>query len=155
MTVAYDFKQQLAQGQQHEHQLDEVFRKWFRIMPATRDQQRQGIDRIFYHVKDAKTYTVEYKADSLAGKTGNAFVETVSVDTANKPGWAVSSQATMLVYLVVDPETIYCIWMAKLRSKLQARMATYQERTAQNAGYKTHGLLVPLHEFEKIAHLVL
>jgi hypothetical protein len=150
----YQFESKLAEGQEYERQLDAVFAKWFQVLPATPAQQRQGIDRTFWHVKDNKSYSVEYKADSVAGRTGNAFVETISVDTTNKPGWAVSSQADMLVYLVTEPQTIYCIWMIKLRSHLADWEAKYATKTAQNQGYRTHGILVPLTEFEAIASLV-
>ena len=112
-TITYDFNTQLAEGIAHERQLDEFFLTQYQglltIAQATPAQQRQGIDRLFTSISTGEVDTVEYKADSLAGKTGNAFIETVSVDTANKPGWAVASEAKYLVYLVTDPQTI---WLA-------------------------------------------
>lgn len=151
----YQFDAKLAEGQEYERKIDTVFAKWFQILPATPQQQRQGIDRMFWHVKDEKRYAVEYKADSVAGKTGNAFVETISVDTTNKPGWAVSSEADMLVYMITEPETIYAIPMARIRRELPRWQEQYVTKTAQNDGYKTHGVLVPLAELEKIAILVM
>ena len=154
MTVIYDFNKQLALGQAYEQHLDDLMRKWFAITPATKVQQQRGIDRVFHH-KDGSVYLVEYKADMLAGSTGNAFVETVSVDTADRPGWAYSSQATMLIYLVTQPETVYCIWMARLRLQLERWKAAYPAAHADNGRYRTHGILVPLAEFEMIASLAL
>lgn len=150
----YQFQAQLAEGQAHERHLDDVFAKWFAIKPATAAQQRLGIDRIFRH-RDGSVYQVEYKADSLAGKTGNAFVETISVDTTGKPGWAITSQATTLVYMVTEPETVYVIPMVRIRTLLPRWQAVYRTTTAQNDGYQTHGVLVPLAEFEKISILTL
>ena len=40
------------------------------------------------------------------------------MDTEQRPGWAYSSQASLLVYLVTDPQTIYVISMARLRRNL-------------------------------------
>lgn len=148
----YRFDKQLAIGEAWEQRLDQFFLARFRvrILPASMEEQRRGIDRLFVSQSGAQD-TVEYKADSLAGHTGNAFIETVSVDTTGKPGWAISSQAKYLVYLVVDPETIYFISMQRVRAKLPRWKAIYKEVSAQNNGYKTLGLLVPLDELERIA----
>ena len=151
-TATYDFKEQLAEGQAYERRLDQHFSQFnIEIRPATMDEQREGIDRFFTHRKTGKVDAMEYKADSLAGRTGNAFIETVSVDTTNKPGWAVASKARYLVYLVTDPETIYLIDMRALHVALPVWKARYPVRQAQNFGYRTHGLLVPLLELERIA----
>ncbi len=153
MTRQYGFFEQLAIGEAYERRLDEHFRQSLdiaRITPATRMQQSAGIDRVWY-LKDGRITTVEYKADDKAGRTGNAFVETISVDTANKPGWAVASAAILLAYLVTEPETIYLIAMDKLRAELPRWQRQYRTTYAQNDGYRTHGVLVPLAEFERIA----
>jgi hypothetical protein len=151
-AITYDFQQQLAEGQAYERQLDQHFSRFdIDIRPAMMDEQRQGIDRFFTHRPTGIVDTMEYKADSLAGKTGNAFVETISVDTTNKPGWAVASKAKYLVYLVTEPETIYLVSMKQLRQELPRWQATYRTTSAANDGYRTHGVLVPLHELERIA----
>lgn len=147
----YDFKQQLARGQTHEHFLDTFFNEWFVICEATRDQQRQGIDRIFTDNNTAAVHTVEYKADTTASRTGNAFVETISVDTANKPGWAYSSQADWLFYYLPQDGLIYFWKFFALRRHLPRWAKQFPTRAIPNNGYKTHGLLVPLDEFERYA----
>lgn len=151
--TTYAFGEQLAIGEAWEHRIDAFFLGRFpvHITHATPEQQRKGIDRLFESFASGEIDTVEYKADSLAGKTGNAFIETVSVDTTGKPGWALSSQAKYLVYLVTEPETIYFIAMRRLRSALPHWRQLYREAAAQNDGYRTVGLLVPLHELERIA----
>ena len=153
MTKQYGFFEQLAIGEAYERRLDEHFEQALDIaliMPATRMQQGAGIDRI-WHLKDGRITTVEYKADEKAGRTGNAFVETISVDTTQKPGWAVASTAMLLAYLVTEPETIYLIAMGRLRAELPRWQRQYRTTYAQNDGYRTHGVLVPLAEFERIA----
>ena len=153
MTKQYGFFEQLAIGEAYERRLDDHFRQALdiaTIMPATRMQQGAGIDRI-WHMQDGRLATVEYKADDRAGRTGNAFVETISVDTTQKPGWAVSSAAMLLAYMVTQPETIYLIAMARLRAELPRWQRQYRTTYAQNDGYRTHGVLVPLAEFERIA----
>jgi hypothetical protein len=148
--TTYTFDTQLAQGQAYERRLDEFFQRFgLTIRPATADEQRRGIDRWFIDATTMESY--EYKADSIAGATGNAFIETVSVDVMQKPGWAWSSQATYLVYLVTEPETIYLISMRRLRRHLPIWQLRYRTVQAANDGYNTIGVLVPLRELEAIA----
>jgi hypothetical protein len=154
IKVVYDFKRQLRKGEAYERHLDVLFAVDYSITPATHEQQRAGIDRIFTRRIDGKRFTIEYKADSKAGATGNAFIETTSVDTTSKAGWATSSQADILVYLVTEPQTIYCIALSKLRTKLERWQRKYREVAVRNKGYRTIGLLVPLHELEAIADCV-
>jgi len=147
----YDFKQQLHDGQLHENKLDEFFGRWYDIRPATPAEQRQGIDRHFTNRDTGRQITIEYKTDHTAGRTGNAFVETISVDTHHKPGWAHTSQAEILIYHIPEPETTYAIRLSALRSQLARWEAKYPKRAIPNKGYRTHGILVPLAEFERIA----
>lgn len=154
--ATYQFAEQLAVGEAWEAHLDAFFGGQFpvEIRPASMEEQRKGIDRLFVSKRTGAIDAVEYKADRLAGKTGNAFIETVSVDATGKPGWAVASQARYLVYLVTEPETIYFIAMRRVRAALPRWRAQYAEARAQNDGYQTVGLLVPLHELERIAMTV-
>jgi hypothetical protein len=147
----YSFQRQLAQGEEGEKFLDEFFSPDFHIQRATREEQRQGIDRRFSHKRTGRKWAVEYKTDARAGQTGNAFVETESVSAGHKAGWALSSRADFLVYFVPEPATIYLLPMAAVRRKLQDWAARYPSRQVANVGYVTTGLLVPLHEFERIA----
>ena len=153
-TQTYDFTAQLRIGQEHERLLDSRLGDLFEIAAATAGEQRQGIDRHFTHRKSGAGYLVEYKADSKAGRTNNAFVETVSVDSTGKLGWAFTSRADVLIYLVTHPETIYCIPLRQLRSQLFRWLWEYPSAQAQNNGYTTYGILVPLTEFEAIASVV-
>jgi hypothetical protein len=44
--------------------------------------------------------------------------------------------------------------MKRLRQELPRWQATYRTTSAANDGYRTHGVLVPLHELERIAIVV-
>lgn len=141
--MMYDFNRQLADGEVGEAFLDDFFRsRGHTIRLATREEQRQGVDR-FITAPDGREMKVEYKTDHLAARTGNAFVETVSVDTAGKPGWALTTQADYVVYYV-PPLFIVVLPIMSLRWALPGWMREYPSRRAANDGYQTHGLLVPL-----------
>lgn len=159
--TAYSFATQLAQGEAGEQYLDRFFGAWFRITPATARQQRRGIDRIMHHDRTGQSWAFEYKTDSRAGRTGNAFVEIISQDWGderrNVRGWAVTCAADFLAYFVTggDAECIYILRPGRIREHLQRWAARYPRRSVPNAsGYSTVGLLVPLDEFERIAEAV-
>jgi hypothetical protein len=157
----YSSDTQLAMGVQGEEALDQFFGRWYDITPVDMTAQRAGIDRVFVERESKQSFTVEYKTDATAGRTGNAFVETISIDPnpgqhrlARRLGWAVRSQATALIYYIPDPETIYLISMRRLRRQLPRWREEYPVRRIPNRGYHTVGLLVPLDEFECIARKV-
>ena len=162
--MTYSFDTQKARGDAGEQFLD----RWFAaartcgagtgeydVQPATREEQRRGIDRIFTHRRTGKRLTVEYKTDYKAAQTGNAFVETVSVDTTGKAGWAHSSEANYLIYFIPGDGLIYILALEVLRRELPRWVREYPLRVAQNEGYATHGILVPLDEFERCAEVVI
>lgn len=148
----YDFDRQMRQGDEAALFLDTFFRgKGYTIREATRDEQRAGIDRAFTSPRDGKTWLVEYKADSAAARTGNAFIETISVDAAGKMGWALTAKADILVYYVPPTGTIYVIQFKAIQWELPRWIRDYPPRHAQNNGYSTHGIIIPLAELEKAA----
>ncbi|MEZ4614513.1 MAG: hypothetical protein R2867_03220 [Caldilineaceae bacterium] len=148
----YEMRKQLHKGEAAEAALDRHFADRFHVVAATRKQQRQGIDRIFTQRASGQIYTMEYKTDWTAARTGNAFVETISVDREGIPGWVYTSHAEWLVYFVPANFTIYLIAFADLRARLPHWLATYKPSPPiPNRGYNTHGILVPLAEFACIA----
>jgi hypothetical protein len=149
--MTYSFRKQFAFGKKHESRLDRLFADRFSIKPASRAQERSGIDRIFTEIDTGKTYTIQYKSDKTAARTGNAFVETVSVDVQGKPGWAVSCQADFIIYYVVDSGPAYILRPKDIRKRVSTWQRKYDQRKIPNRGYHTVGLLVPLREFEQLA----
>ncbi len=145
-------QEQLSKGEEAELLLDNHFSDRFLIQPATREQQRQGIDRIFTLRTTHKSYPIEYKTDWTAGRTGNAFIETVSVDTMNILGWVYTSQAEWLLYYVPAREVIYILRFSALRERIEHWIEEYgPEKAIPNDGYFTRGIVVPLEKVQECA----
>lgn len=141
--MVYDFNHQLGEGEQGEAFLDAFLQsRGHSIRSATRDEQRQGIDRVIT-TPHGEVWKVEYKTDFKAVQTGNAFIETVSVDSADKFGWALTAQADYLIYYLPG-QTIYVLPFKNLHWALPGWIRDYPQRKARNNGYDTHGVLVPL-----------
>jgi len=151
----YEFNIQLAHGEDGEHFLDKFFSNKFVIYNVTMQQQRQGIDRIFKSKATGKMLKVEYKTDYIAHKTGNVFIETVSVDSNDKKGWIYTSMADYLIYYVVEYSLIYTIHFNTLRKLLPIWLKKYPVKKSPNKDYFTHGVIVPLTEFEKYSKAII
>jgi hypothetical protein len=146
--MTYTFGAQKARGDVGEAFLDQVFAAEYEIRPATRPEQRRGIDRIFVHRPTGRRLAVEYKTDY-------------------KAGWAYSSEADYLIHYIPGDELIYVIALEVLRRELPRWVREYPLRAAQNAcacatgageGDATHAhgvRLVPLDEFEEHAEAVI
>ncbi len=148
---SYNFNRQYLQGEQGATFLDRYFSRWFEIERVDAKVQREGIDRYFTTRDHKRRLAVEYKTDETASRTGNAFIETISVDTSDKPGWIYTSKADYLFYYLPTRAVIYMLNMDLLRQRLSNWQAHYPVRKIPNTGYHTHGLLVPLSELEKFA----
>ena len=147
----HDFSGSLEKGVNWEFYVDGVLASHgFDIAVVTRADQRNGIDRRIS--KDSGMWEIEIKTDFKAAETGNAFIEVVSVDTAGKDGWAYTSTADCIGYMVPHLGEIYMIKPSALRRILPQWESRYPTRAAQNNGYKTHGACVPLPELKKLAY---
>lgn len=158
MTI-HAFGERLTDGERGETFLDAFFGLFYEVLKVGRDEQRSGIDRRFNtlwpegdYIQDEpmQLVPIEYKTDFRTQDTGNVFIETVSVDTADKAGWAYSSQSAYLVYYIPALWRIYIVRMAKLRYACQTWEWRYSTAKAHNSNYDTHGLKVPVEEFERI-----
>ena len=147
----YDFQEQLKQGQKEERYLDSRFSKWFTITPATMDEQRNGLDRWFDDGK--RRMAIEYKADKVSQRTGNAFIETVSVQSTikTKPGWAYTSCSDYIMYYVLGLEVVYLLDTEELKTVIDSWCDKFPSRTVPNRGYSTIGILVPLDVLESFS----
>lgn len=155
-----DFAECLEFGQSGESLLDRHFSKDWNIDLANRWQQRQGIDRIFLNRETNAKYTIEYKTDTIASQTGNAFLEiSILAKPQHKPGWAYTCAADFLFYFV-PLATIYIVRPDTLRRHLSAWIAAYPLKKVQTHGhdkyqsYQTQGVLVPLKELAKIGKVI-
>jgi hypothetical protein len=153
LMPVYHFDEQNLRGGKGESFLDSFFaERGHYIQKATRGQQRVGIDRVF--LKDGGALQVEYKTDLLAHRTGKAFVETISSDSSGKQGWAYTSRADVIVYFIPGLSVIFVVPPARLREQLERWQQAYPTRSAPNQDYATHGILVPIEEFERQASQV-
>lgn len=152
-------KEQLKRGKKHEAKLDDYFSDDWEIVGLSRSHERKGLgDRVFINRQTSEVLLVEYKSDETATRTGNAFVETISVDTQEKPGWVHTCQADYIFYYLPLDSLIYILKPETLRKHLprwQDKHPTRPTAEGTNKGYQTWGVLVPLCEFEKVAAKVL
>lgn len=159
MTAAYDMNTQLSQSRVRDSEIDKHFADSWQIEPVGRLFEKVGIDRIWTHKATGRRWSVEYKHDTLAHKTGNIFVETTSVDTADKKGWAYTSTAQLLVYYVVEGEYAFVLRMHEIWRRLpgweqfyEAKHATTSDENGQS--YKTWGVLIPIQTFRAASEKV-
>lgn len=140
---------QFSTGKQVEAFLDDFFRRQgYTIKQTTRHQERVLClgDRVFTSPTGQVT-GVEYKSGIQSKFTGNIFLETVSVDTFEKPGWVYTCQADFILYACLLNHKILVFRPADLRARIDELKSKFKEvKTShgQNAGYNTHGVLVPL-----------
>src|SRR5688572_15613823 len=112
---------QFYQGKAVEAFLDEFFtaRGW-RIEQTTPHEERVLClgDRHFY--SDQQHLHVEYKSGIQTYFTGNVFLETISVDSANKPGWVYTCLADYLMYATLLNGCILVYRPDALRAQMDA-----------------------------------
>lgn len=150
----YNFEEQLNIGLDGESNIDKFCVRWCYVYPAGMELQRMGIDRILINRETGTPITIEYKTDWTTFNTGNIFLETISVDTTNKPGWLYSSKAGVLVYYIPQTGKLYTVRFSKLRAYFIPRVDNYRKVSANNGTYNTWGILVPLNEFEKVCESI-
>lgn len=154
-ATPYGFREQLKKGEHHEAALDAHFASLYEIMPVSIELQRLGIDRRFEDKQTHAQWLVQYKADETAAKTHNAFIETVSVDTEDIPGWIYTCCAQILVYYVPPLGKVYILSVPKLKWAAREWIREYEPRPAPNDTYTTWGICPPLTELESIAKTVI
>lgn len=154
--MLYEMATQLATGKAGEDVIVRTFSPIFEIEESTRNDQRQGIDFWFTNRKTRHRTSVEVKTDWMAEKTGNAFVETVSVQKdgaeALAKGWIYTSKADRLIYLLPASGIAHVFRFEALRKMLPGWIEAYPSRKAKNPGYTGAGILVPLSEFTRYSN---
>jgi hypothetical protein len=152
LVKTYTFDEQLRLGKLGEAELDAHFAGAYRIEPASRFEERRGIDRWF--TRAWRTQGVEYKTDFLTHQTGNAFVECVSVargGSDEKRGWAYSTEADLVIYYARGLGEALLLTPDDLRAALPEWLRRYPERSCQNPTYYSTGRLVPWPELKRLA----
>lgn len=150
----HKFEDSRKREEEHNKDLDGFYSEWFEISPVTLKAQKAGIDRTWTQRKTKYRYSVEYKADEKATYTGNVFIETISVDDGKRetPGWGYTSCAQLLVYYLPNEGVAYRTSMLNVKFHIDDWAGLYPIRSAQNDGYLTWGVCVPIDEFETICY---
>ncbi len=94
---------------------------------------------------------MQYKTESKAAETGNAFIETVSVDTNETPGCALTCLAQKYVIFIPPKQEIIVLDTHRLKVHVPKWEDKYGTVSAQNKNYKTLGIPVPLGRIREIA----
>jgi len=150
----HKFEESLARAKPHEERLDAYLKSLgYTLKEAEMDDQRIGIDRWATQDDWKSSYSFEYKCDSRAAQTKNAYIETLSNSSNGAPGWVHTCQAFRILYYVV-PE--YVIWLKPdtLRHCLDQWAESYRTAIADNPGYYSQGLLVPLNVLKMVAEKI-
>jgi hypothetical protein len=150
MSKTYSFVEQLEKGEAGEKVLDAYFEKWYEIKPASIDEQiHEKFDRWFRPKAKRDTavsFRVEYKTDDKTDKTGNIFVETMSMVEWGKYGWAWTSQADKVIYYAL-PDTVYILDTYELRDKLMLwHKMRRPKRKVKNTNWTSEGYLIKVEE---------
>ena len=135
--------------------LDDVFAVDYIIVPATREHQRQKIDRVFIHRQDARQILrVDYKVDQRAGDTQNLALEEVSVMRDGKVmarGWIHDTIAHWIIFYVPVNEMAYVSDAEVLSGRwpeIQASFGTLESlsecRDPRKKQYKSRFYPVPI-----------
>jgi len=148
----YTFNDKVKDGIRGAKELDLFYSKWFKIESVDLQIDKLGIDRIFVERVNNFRWTVEYKTDLLASSTKNAFIETISVDTTNTPGWAYTACAQLLLYYLPSDKKVIRLTMYAIKHLVDEWKGLYPTKPSPNEGkekkgYRTFGVCVPLDIF--------
>ncbi len=142
--TVHNFQRSLSFGKQAEQQLDTIFSKWYQIEEVSlADEKKLGIDRIFTK-PNGQTLRVEYKADRLALKTGNIFIE---LEVNGKPGWTRKTVADVIIYAFADKENILQSAIILTQELIQTLLPTWEQLPKKNIinnGFTGIGVLVKI-----------
>jgi len=153
-VVTHDFDTSLAYSEvsSDEYFWDAVYRKAFpnmvNHMLASGDtqSQRMGIDRVII-LSNGQVIKIDEKKRKELYK--DILLEYISVDTTCAPGWIEKDLAIdYLAYAFMPTKTVYLFSWSLLRRAWEHYkkqwIETYPRITAQNNGYKTISVAVPI-----------
>lgn len=156
-AIVHRFEESLARGEAGEAIICDALARWYEVRPVTRTLQRRGVDRILLPRShpDRPALAVELKWDERAATTGNAFVETVSVSTDGKLGWAMTSGSDFIIYGLPHLSQALVIPTERLQSELPRLKDRYPAKWITNRSYETQGILVPIPVLARLARYIL
>ncbi|MBM4439771.1 MAG: hypothetical protein FJ027_05095 [Candidatus Rokubacteria bacterium] len=148
---ARSWAETLEIGRRGEAVLDAVFGPEFIIVKATRDHERQGVDRFFVHRRDGRLiHRVDFKTDEAAGRTGNLALEHVSVVRHGRravDGWVHATIADLIIAFVPALDRAFVLAVPALRAAWPDILRCFPPRlaaTSDRGGYQTLVCCVPI-----------
>lgn len=154
------FRQQYERGNKGETELDIYYKKLYRVSHARYEHQKLGIDRYFCAInsKYQEWFSVEYKTDYLAHRTGNIFIETAIHNKSGYhcQGWFQLTLAQALFYYIPEQKLCYCADVLKMKNISSGYYTSYKETQGilNSDCYQAMGVLVPIKDFELICFRV-
>lgn len=136
---------------------DAVYRKafpsmvWHNACPGNTEGQHRGVDRMIYLRNDRILRIDEKKREK---DYPDILLEFLSVDTKGTPGWIEKDLAIdYLAYAFMPSRRVYLFdWLMLRRAWIgygERWKAKYRIVKAQNNGYCTHSVAVPISELHK------
>lgn len=152
--AVHDFKKQLAYSEaaSDEPFWEAVYRKAFpnmvnhMVCSGNTHSQRIGIDRLIL-LASGRVLSIDEK--KRREEYNDILLEYISIDTTGAPGWIEKDLAIdYIAYAFMKSQRVYLFdWLALRRAWTHykgAWLTKYQKVSAQNNGYKTWSLAVPI-----------
>ncbi len=153
----YDFTEQVEK----QSRIFEAFIFWLlnrssikRVERATKAEDLSGVDLWVWHPDSlCGRMSMQVKVDFIGHQTGNMAYEIVSQAYVGegdpKLGWGLELyQIDYLAYILAETGLITIYSAPRLQAEVLTRYKQYRTFAAQNKGYLTLGVLVPLRQFE-------
>ncbi len=109
--------------------------------------QLSGVDRRFFHRRTGESYTVEYKTGFDAHLKG-AFIETISNDRFDRPGWVYTCSADHLLYFVPEAGRLLVVRPQRLREEIDGWLRKFGDVEVWTG---SKGLRLPIDELARSA----
>ena len=126
--MTYKFDKQLSKGKAGEWVMDRYHEPFYhidKVDPAI--EKRDGYDRIYTSRVDGydRPVKVEIKTDYLSQRYGNIIIETVSMDSHDIPGWALTSRCDVLIFYLWHLNEVLYYRMSDVEEKVPAWKLQY------------------------------
>jgi len=163
--AVHDFRTQLAfsEAASDESFWNAIYKKAFPNMvnqmlcAGNTHSQRMGIDRLIL-LSSGRVLSIDEK--KRRGEWSDILLEYVSVDTTGAPGWIEKDLSIdYLAYAFMQSQRVYLFdWLALRRAWMHYKelwKREYQTIQAQNNGYKTLSVAVPIEVVRKAASVAM
>ena len=147
----HEFNDSLKNGHAGEWVINRYHAKYYIVREATMKEQYQGIDAVYTSKQSGTVYKIEIKTDFMTAKTDNIAIELVSNTSTGKGGWAVTSQSDYIIYYLWDLWIVFYFNTKELAELVPHLKTSYPIKPAQNNGYQSMNILVPVMDAKSIS----